>query len=121
RKLPFNAFVVLTTALLLSASFTTPAAAFAEREKNWAQVQASGSGNMDVNKYWLAEPQLHEALEIAEHFGVKDLRLAKSLGELGRYYTIRGQFPVAEPYLEKELAVRQEVLGIQNGKTIPAM
>ena len=88
---------------------------------SWKQVQASGSGNMDANRYWLAEPELKQALAEAESFGVPDIRLATSLGELGRLYTIRGLFTQAEPYLERELEIKEKVLGMADGKIIPAM
>jgi tetratricopeptide (TPR) repeat protein len=114
-------YVALLVALVLASGFELEARAITHAEKSWSEIQASGSGNMDSNRYWLAEPQLQDALAIAENAGFKDLRLAKSLGELGRLNTIRGRFSIAEPYFEKELAVKEEALGIQDNRLVPAM
>jgi tetratricopeptide (TPR) repeat protein len=98
-----------------------PGLALNEFEQIWPQVQREGSEALDANKFWIAEPLLKEAVTEAESFGAGDLRLAKSLGELGRLYTIRGRFADAEPYLERELAVREQALGRHNGEIIPPM
>lgn len=57
----------------------------------------------------------------AELSNPKDIRLAKSMAELGRLYTIRGHFDEAESYLEEELSIRELVSGNDRYKCIPTM
>ncbi|MBX9687162.1 MAG: tetratricopeptide repeat-containing protein [Candidatus Obscuribacterales bacterium] len=99
--------------------FALPSLALSE--SGWAQLQRSATDALDANKYWLAEPLLKQSVAEAEKFGFNDIRLAKSLSELGRLYVIRGRFSEAEPYLERELAVREMVLGRDDGKLVDAM
>jgi len=113
--------ILLAAFIGLFCSAAIPTVALTASEKNWVQLQKDGTDNLDANKYWLAEPLLHRALAKAETFGNADLRLAKSLGEVGRLYTIRGRFADAEPYLERELSVKQLALGKSTGNAIPAM
>lgn len=93
----------------------------AEPEKVWKQTLRSGSSALDANEYWIAEPLLKQAATQAEQFGTADMRLATSLGELGRLYQVRGFFDKAEPYYESELVVAECALGKDTGKTIPVM
>ncbi len=88
---------------------------------DWAKNLHDGTEALDSNKYWIAEPKLKQAVIQAGTFGFEDIRLAKSLGELGRLYTVRGRFDVAEPYLEEELGVKQQALGRENAETIKTM
>lgn len=106
--------------LAIAATSPTAAERIVERAKDnaWTKIQVSGSDNLDANKYWLAEPQLKEALALAEASGFNDMRLAKSLGELGRYYKVRGLFSTAEPLFEKEFATKEEVIGTGDGRLI---
>jgi tetratricopeptide (TPR) repeat protein len=76
---------------------------------------------LDANEYWLAEPLLKKALAKADKFNPKDIRLAKSLGELGRLCTIRGRYDEAGAYLEEQLAVEKEVWANDKAKCIPTM
>jgi tetratricopeptide (TPR) repeat protein len=89
--------------------------------KHWEQLQRDGTTALDSNEYWKAEPMLKQAVIQAGGFGENDVRLAKSLGTLGRLYTVRGRFNDAEPLLEEELCVREKALGRGNGLIIPAM
>jgi tetratricopeptide (TPR) repeat protein len=119
---PFKAYSALALALLLACSCTASLAVPADEEgKIWQDLQREGTRALDSNEYWIAEPTLKKALAQAEHFGFGDMRLAKSLGELGRLYTVRGQFAEAEAYLEEELAVKVNVLGKEDGQIIPPM
>lgn len=93
----------------------------AKPEIEWQKVQQDGTQALDANEFWRAEPLLHEALQKAEGFGVRDLRMAQSLGEVGRLHLIRGRFADAEPYLEEELAVKELALGKETGLAIPTM
>jgi tetratricopeptide (TPR) repeat protein len=88
--------------------------------QSWHDVQNRGTFALDCNQYWQAEPLLKQAVEQAKAFGDSDLRYAKSLGELGRLYTVRGKFAQAEPYFEEEYAVRTRALGKQDGQLLPA-
>lgn len=81
----------------------------------------SATDAFDANKYWLAEPMLKQCVCEAELFGFNDLRLAKSLSELGRYYTVRGRFEVAQPFIEREFAVYEVNYGKDDGRMVPAM
>jgi tetratricopeptide (TPR) repeat protein len=91
-------------------------------DKDWEKLQRAGSEALDANQFWIAEPLLKQALEQADNnFEQSDIRLARSLGEVGRLHTIRGRFAQAEPYLEKELMVKDRALASTPGATIPAM
>jgi tetratricopeptide (TPR) repeat protein len=111
-----SAAYALVIALISSCS-----SAVAFTDNSWLQTQRAGSEALDTNKYWLAEPLLKQAVSQAELFGFNDLRLAKSLGELGRLYTIRGRFAEAQPFLERELAVRRMWAEDDDGKIMPAL
>lgn len=118
RLLPLLA--VLATATCAAIDLTANAQS-SSSDRAWDQLEKNGVDALDTNRYWLAEPLLKQAQVKAEAFGPSDLRLAKSLGELGRLYTIRGRFTDAEPYLERELFVRELAAGGDIGPTIPAM
>ena len=87
----------------------------------WTVLETRGSEAIDANQYWIAEPALLQALDIAEKSGPVDLRLANSLGELGRLYTIRGNYSKAEPYLEEELRIKEQLFEGSMGDLVPAM
>jgi tetratricopeptide (TPR) repeat protein len=93
----------------------------AAADKKWLDLQHAGTTALDSNEYWKAEPLLKSAVIEAGSFGQDDLRLAKSIGELGRLYTVRGRFTDAEPLLEEELCIKQRALGIGSGQVVPAM
>lgn len=105
----------------LAALLVLGSSALAFTETGWASLQKSASEALDANKYWIAEPLLKQSVAEAEKFGFNDLRLAKSLSELGRLYTIRGRFSVAEPFLERELAVRELACDNDPGKLVQSM
>lgn len=113
--------IALSVILSCGGAFNAPAFSLSSSESNWAQLQNEGTTAMDANKYWIAEPALKQAVTKAGSFGMNDIRLAKSLGELGRLYTIRGLFAEAEPYLEEQLHVTEQVAGDDRGQAIPTM
>jgi tetratricopeptide (TPR) repeat protein len=113
--------LLLTFVALSSCAGILPASAVSDREKTWDQTERNGITALDSNEYWKAEPLLKQAVIQAGTFGGEDMRLANSLGELGRLYTVRGRFAEAEPYLEEELYVKEKSLGRWNGLIIPAM
>ncbi|MBX9571052.1 MAG: tetratricopeptide repeat protein [Candidatus Obscuribacterales bacterium] len=84
-------------------------------------LQRKGTEALDANRYWIAEPLLKQAVTESEKLGFNHPYLAKSLGELGRYYTVRGKFAQAEPFLERELAVKETMLDKDGGQTIESM
>ncbi len=114
----------LLIALISAFSFNqliTPVLASSQPDNNWAELQRRGVTALDANQYWIAEPTLKRAMMQAELSNPKDIRLAKSLAELGRLYTIRGRFDEAESYLEEELSIRELVSGNDRYKCIPTM
>src|SRR6516162_6201503 len=107
---------LLTTIVAVSCfAASAPAPAVGDPEKHWEQLQNDGTTALDSNEYWKAEPLLRQAVIQAGTFGIDDIRLAKSLGTLGRLYTVRGRFAQAEPLLEEELCVKEKALGRGNG------
>ena len=90
-------------------------------QNDWAALQKGGSAALDANKYWLGEPLLKMSISDAEKCGFDNPGLATCLGELGRLYTIRRRYSEAEPLLERELAVREMILGKQDGKIVSSM
>lgn len=63
------------------------------------------------NNYGQAEKNFLAALKEAESLNPKDLRLASALKNLAQLYEVRGQFPKAEGYWERELRAREKALG----------
>ena len=98
-----------------------PTLALSPADKNWKDLEERGVAALDANEYWLAEPLLKKALAQAQDFRPTDMRLPKSIAELGRLYTIRGQFPKAALYLEAELKVKEQLLGNKQYQCIPTM
>ncbi len=99
----------------------SPVFGSAQQHDTWMNLYNRGVTALDRNEYWIAEPLLKQAMAKAEQFKPRDMRLAKSLAELGRFYTIRSHFDEAEAYLEEELSVRESVLGNDKYKCIPTM
>jgi tetratricopeptide (TPR) repeat protein len=98
-----------------------PSPAFTGSPGSWQDIQNRGTTALDSNEYWKAEPLLKKAIAMARTYGPNDLRLAKSLNEMGRLYTVRGRFAEAEPYLVESLYVTENALGKENAAVIPAM
>lgn len=92
-----------------------------DADKKWQQTLREGVEALDTNRYWIAEPSLKNAVIEAGQFGIEDLRLAKSLGQLARLYTVRGRFEDAEPLLEEELHIKQQILDEEGDQLVPAM
>jgi tetratricopeptide (TPR) repeat protein len=113
--------LLLVATLAMSLCPYTSASAFSQADEGWTLVQQAGTAALDASEYGSAETLFKEAVTRAQAFGPNDLRLAKSAGELGRLYTIRGRFTEAQPYLEEELRIKKAALGEENGQIIPAM
>jgi tetratricopeptide (TPR) repeat protein len=113
-------FLVTIAAVVMNLSASNVLAE-AGSAMTWDQTQKAGSEALDRNLYGVAEPLLKQAVIKGASFGEADLRLAKSLDELGRLYTVRGRFADAEPLLEEALHVKQMAIGKNSGDIIPAM
>lgn len=113
--------LLLVQTLFFLGSPSSIAADSEQADKKWQQTLREGVDALDTNRYWIAEPTLKAAVVEAGKFGIEDLRLAKSLGELGRYYTVRGKFEEAEPLLEEQLHIKEEVLDEEGDQVVPAM
>ncbi len=120
-KHSFSLKVLATIMTLLCFAAPPLALAVSASESAWEQTQRRGSEALDRNEYWIAEPLLKDAVIQAGKFGEDDMRLAKSLGELGRLYAVRGRFAEAEPYFEEELCVKEKALGLNSAQLVPAM
>lgn len=116
-RLIFLSTVTLISCLVIS----PPLLGLSQSAPTWEELSGGGTTALDRGEYWIAEPMLKQAVIKAAGFGEADLRLAKSYGELGRLYTIRGRFDEAEPYLEEALFVKQQALGNQSEQIVPAM
>jgi tetratricopeptide (TPR) repeat protein len=112
--------VLITTTFTFSVLINS-ALALSPADKNWEDLQRRGIAALDANEYGVAEPLLRKALVLSQDFRPSDMRLAKSIAELGRLYTIRGQFSKAALYLEAELRVKEQLLRNRQYECIPTM
>lgn len=106
---------------LLASSVPVFSSAYFDLEGQWIKTFNEGVTALDSNLYGKSEPLLKEAVSLSERFGAGDPRYPKSLGELGRLYTIRRRYAEAEPLLEQQLHFTEVQLGKNTGKTIPAL
>lgn len=113
--------LVLVIAISVLACALPLVAVKANTESTCLDLQRRGTEALDANRYWIAEPLLKQAVMESEKLGFNHPYLAKSLGELGRYYSVRGRFAEAEPFLERELAVKETMLDKDGGQTIESM
>lgn len=95
--------------------------AYVDLEKQWNKTFNEGVTALDSNLYGKSEPLLKDAVDLSQRFGAGDPRYPKSLGELGRLYTIRRRYAEAEPLFEQQLHFTEVQLGKNSGKTIPAL
>jgi len=114
-------FLVLATLVFAFIVQGNPIYALSPADKNWADLEQRGTAALDSNEYGKAESLLKKALVQAKEFRPSDMRLAKSIAELGRLYTIRGQFSRAALYLETELKVKELLSGNKQYQCIPTM
>ncbi len=113
--------LVLSTFLFIFTTAASPIFASTPADKSWEDLEQRGTAALDANQYGVAEPLLQKALVQSENFRPLDMRLAKSVAELGRLYTIRGQFSRAALYLESELKVKEKLLRYKQYECIPTM
>lgn len=69
-----------------------------------------GRRKEDREKLASMEKQLCQALEQAEVFGSRDLRLAAALNELAVFYYTHSRYALAEPLQKRALAIREKTL-----------
>lgn len=112
---------LIAFACLLAATCAPVGATDGATDQIWSKTLKEGVDALDSNRYWIAEPRLKQAVIEAGKFGFDDLKLAKSLSELGRLYTVRGRFADAEPYLEEELEIKQRATGRDSAASITTM
>ncbi|MBX9666550.1 MAG: tetratricopeptide repeat protein [Candidatus Obscuribacterales bacterium] len=87
----------------------------------WERLHRAGNEALDTGRYGDAERLFKQSLIKSAAFGEKDIRFAKSLGDLGRLYSIRARFSEAEPLLEEEFHIKKALVDDGNGQIIPSM
>ena len=113
---------LLSLLLLITTTLSALAApAQIDTSALWTEIQKAGVESVYTGGYGDGERLLKDAVKISARFGPKDLRYAKSCGELGRLLTIRGRFTEAEPLLEEELRVKEASMDKPSGAVIPSM
>jgi tetratricopeptide (TPR) repeat protein len=90
----------------------------ASNAPKWQGWYQAGLDAFAANNYGLAEKNFLFAYDEAQKFGPNDLRLAKTMKELANLYCVRGQFPKAETWLERELRIKEKALGSENSEVI---
>lgn len=108
------AFLLAISALCCSASFR-PALA---DEDAWKQAMRQGSEAFQQSNYGQAEKYFRMALKEAQVFGLRDVRTAQTLTNLGVLYKSHGQIAKAQPYFEKAVYVQEQALGSNNFEVI---
>lgn len=108
--------------LLAIAAFATSSPAFAllAEPGSFDYIRVEGEKAFSQNNYGVAEKQFLQAVKWCETGKVPlhDLRWAQAYKNLSALYEVRGQFPKAEYYLEKELRIREKALGAENPQVI---
>src|SRR3984957_10692138 len=107
---------VLALAVGHNSTWAQPAAS-----SDWKHLQSDGEAAMCGNNYGLAENNFLAALHEAEKLDVADLHVADSLQALASLYCIRGLFAKAQPLYERELRVREHVLGGEHPDVVCAV
>ncbi len=88
---------LLLGALCLALGLAFLPAQATAKHSAWKTYMANGTQAYRQGDYAEAEKQLTAALEEAERFGPKDLRLAASLNNLAELYWTQGQARRGEP------------------------
>lgn len=83
-------------------------------------LRNDGEKAFSQNNYGVAERSFLSAVKQceAEKVPLTDLRWAQCYKDLSQLYEVRGQFPKAEYYLEKELRAREKALGPEDPQVI---
>ena len=82
----------------------------ATQADDWQKLNAEGENALAANNYGQAERSFLNALKEADKGGPSK-KQATTLHNLANLHLARGQFAKAEPYLEKELRVKEKCLG----------
>ena len=108
--------------LLLSGSVLLLAgqAGLAVETGSFESLRAEGEKAFSQNNYGVAEKNFVGALKYCEteKVALSDLRWSLAYKNLSSLYEVRGQFPKAELYLEKELRSLEKALGAENPRVI---
>jgi tetratricopeptide (TPR) repeat protein len=101
---------------LLAAGFVAGLVAIAPapvlaQEAQWAQRMMAATAALKRRDLAGAESELEKALAIAEGFGEKDPRLARTLHNLAYIYRAEGRLALAEPHYLHALGIQEAVLG----------
>jgi len=84
------------------------------QDPRWQALSAAGLKAYQQGRHPEAEKQFEAALEEAEGFGSRDLRIATSLNNLAVLYKLQGRYREAEPLLLRALAIREQALGSEH-------
>ena len=83
----------------------------AAQEAQWALRMADATAALKRRDYADAEAELTKALAIAESFGDRDPRLARTLHNLGYIFRAQGRLANAEPMYLRALGLQEAILG----------
>ncbi len=101
----------------LALSLCSPIEAYADTGA-WQQYTRAGEAALSANNYGVAEKNFTLALSEAERSGAKDMSLCRSLENLANLYGARGQFAKVEPLLERQLRVKEKLLGSESSEVV---
>ncbi|MCH7539770.1 MAG: tetratricopeptide repeat protein [Proteobacteria bacterium] len=102
---------LLLGALCLALGLAFLPAQATARHSAWKAYMADGAQAYRQGDYAEAEKQLTAALEKAEKFALKDLRLAASLNNLAELYWTQGRYGEAEPLFKRALESGEGAMG----------
>lgn len=102
--------LLLAVALFGGATAALDHAALAQEEQ-WSQRMTAATAALKRRAYADAEAELTKALAIAEGFGERDPRLARTLHNLGYILRAEGRLALAEPHYLRALALQEKTLG----------
>jgi len=116
---------VVFLSFVFGVSITAPSNAtfYAENDKteafkHWEIVQKEGEEAFFNNEYGKAERILRQAVEEARKIGPDEIRIAKSMGDLGRLLAVRARFREAQPLLEEEFYIKDRNISENVGKLV---
>lgn len=100
--------------LLVCVTLLLAAVASSAQESAWERHIAAGRQASQQGRFAEAEQHFTAALQEAEGFGPRDLRLAEILHLLANLRLSAGDFRQAEPLCQRALSIREEVLGAEH-------
>lgn len=96
---------------LLLCLLAAPPARSEDAATIWEKEDAAIGEAYGRGDYATAEIHAKKALQQAEILGQNDRRYAMSIGDMGVIYLMQGRPDEAEPYLQRALALREELMG----------